>query len=111
MVRKSYIENFSRNLLIHSMSTDFENAVNEWIYAGGDRSPRSRFSEQLLKTDSELRFPGHSENCICGHRIDENCYILNKQTKEILVSGNCCVNKFLPEDNRSKNLHQMWFTA
>ena len=42
-------------------------------------------------------FRAISENCICGHRIDENCYILNKQTKEILVSGNCCIEKFLPE--------------
>jgi hypothetical protein len=32
--------------------------------------------------------------CVCGHEIIEQCYLYKKSTNEILVWGNCCIEKF-----------------
>jgi len=37
-------------------------------------------------------------NCICGHRIRENCIIQNSKTGKKLVVGNVCINQFKEEN-------------
>ena len=44
--------------------------------------------------------PSHKDNCVCGHYIEENCFITNDV--DIIVLGNCCIKKFLPENKSSR---------
>ncbi len=61
-------------------------------YAGGDRQTRHKNYLKLTKIDP----PGHETNCVCGHPIIENCYIYSDRRTDIIVLGNCCINKFVP---------------
>ena len=35
--------------------------------------------------------PGFQEECECGMEIQQQCYIINKKTKQIVVLGNSCI--------------------
>lgn len=57
-----------------------------------------------LKTHCDLSLPGKREYCLCGNAIMENCYLVNKDTVyPVLVSGNCCMRAFLPQDSLKKH--------
>ena len=47
------------------------------------------------------RIRPHTEKCICGHDIKENCWLINEVTKDVIdiapVIGNCCIKNFFPE--------------
>ena len=51
------------------------------------------------KKKTILEFPEHQERCVCGHKIKENCYITKDDS--LLVLGNCCIKKFLPNSGRT----------
>ena len=36
---------------------------------------------------------GHEEWCVCNTPITQQCYIINRETKEVVVLGNCCIEK------------------
>ena len=36
----------------------------------------------------------YEDRCVCNHVITQNCYILNTETKDIKIIGNCCIKKF-----------------
>jgi hypothetical protein len=44
--------------------------------------------------DNNIVWPEISNNCACGHWIIKQCYIQHIETKEIIVVGDCCINKF-----------------
>lgn len=71
----SYIETFTKTLLKHSNSKEYDSAIKEWRSYGIDNE-------------------GEEENCICGHYIKINCLIINIINKNILTVGNCCIKKF-----------------
>ena len=43
--------------------------------------------------------PDAVDECVCGHFIQQNCYITDG--KQILVLGNCCIKKFNPKSSRT----------
>ena len=74
-----------------------------WIYFGGDikKSPyddvgtHHRYFCKRWKDffDKQPIIPW-DDRCVCKHKIFKNCYILNKETKEIQIIGSCCIKKF-----------------
>ena len=36
---------------------------------------------------------GIESRCVCNTRIQQQCYIINRDTKEVVVLGNCCIEK------------------
>lgn len=67
-----------------------------WKYCGGDTGRHYNYYK-ICRKDADL--PGHKDNCVCGHYIEENCYITNGE--RILVLGNCCIKKFVPKHSRT----------
>ena len=40
----------------------------------------------------------HTNKCICGHKIKDNCWLMHAINRDIApVVGNCCIENFLPE--------------
>lgn len=67
--------------------------IKQWFYIGGNRGRHLNKYRTLFG-----EFPNNIErknSCICTHHIEEQCYIKNKITEEILVVGNCCINRFI----------------
>jgi len=73
--------------------------VKKWKYMGGNRTPRHRHWWTLSCPDEP--FPEPVSECVCGHKIVENCYITNEKETEILILGNCCINRFIPKCSRT----------
>ena len=88
---------FIRGLENHNLSLEQINKEG-WGYCGGDRSGRNNHFNLHYKHKYNLKEPPYTSKCICGHDIEENCYITNK--KNILVLGNCCIKRFI--DNSGK---------
>ena len=39
------------------------------------------------------------ENCVCGQKIKELCYLRHKRTKEEVIVGNSCIHQFCEDTN------------
>jgi len=48
----------------------------------------------------DVVIPPLTDECVCTKKIQENCWIMNKENGEVLVVGNRCVNRFLKKENR-----------
>ena len=35
----------------------------------------------------------HACRCVCNTKIKQQCYIINRETKDVVVLGNCCIEK------------------
>ena len=92
----TYIEKFKNNLRDLSVNKDQEDLRIEWKYIGGDKNNK-HILYYTLNTNQEnkdkIDFPHHDDKCLCGHPIVEQCWIRNNISNNILVVGNCCVNK------------------
>tara|TARA_R100001463_G_scaffold134493_1_gene196731 strand:- start:250 stop:783 length:534 start_codon:yes stop_codon:yes gene_type:complete len=49
--------------------------------------------------EHKISIPALVSECVCTHDIEENCWIWNEKTNEVITIGNECVKKFLPEGN------------
>jgi len=59
--------------------------------------------EIIIKKKTFLEiFPKFESNCLCGHEIERQFYIMNKYTQKVKVIGSKCIEKFLPKNNRRK---------
>ena len=72
---------------------------SNYRYCGGSRGRHLNYFK-LISPNEEL--PDLSDECVCRHHIEENCYITNGE--EILILGNCCIKKFIPYKNRTCEL-------
>lgn len=88
---------FAKGLAKHGLSIeDMEN----YKYCGGDTDRHFNYWK-LVNKNNEFATPPHKTECICGHAIEENCYIMHKTEKTILILGNCCIEKFVPDSGRT----------
>ena len=69
---------------------------NNWKYCGGRRGRHLNYFNLCCKNDD---LPEKINECVCGHYIEENCYITDGE--QILVLGNCCIKKFIPKSSRT----------
>lgn len=70
--------------------------VSKWKYCGGNKGRHANYFKLSCPKDDLIEY---TERCICGHLIVENCYITDG--KEILVLGNCCIQRFIPKCSRT----------
>jgi hypothetical protein len=74
------------------------NVVN-YRYAGGDTGRHANYWRTMGRTKAEM--PAHKNICACGHDIDENCFIEHKSTRKLIVLGNCCIKRYIPDSGRT----------
>jgi hypothetical protein len=67
-----------------------EELIN-WKYCGGNTGSHLNYFRLCFGDKEPL--PEHTNKCICGHPITENCYIENGE--ELIVLGSCCVKRFI----------------
>ena len=91
-------EKFIKGLESYGLS--YDDIKNSWKYCGGDTGRHNNYFHVCFPTMSSSDIE-HEEYCICGHYIQENCYITNSTETEILVLGNCCIKKFIPKSTRT----------
>lgn len=74
--------------------------IDEWVYAGGDSGRHLKYFD--IRYSAGKQPPMHSSHCLCSHYIVENCYIENTITNLLVIVGNCCIKKFLNENNKNR---------
>ena len=74
--------------------------IQNWRYCGGSGGGR-HYNYWLLKGYTKEEMPEHVSKCVCGHDIQENCYIENKEDGEIMILGNCCIKRFMTKSGRT----------
>ena len=72
--------------------------IQTYKYAGGDQKSHLDYYKLIYK---DIKLPDHKSSCICGHHIEENCYISNLKNDKIIVLGNCCIKRFVPKSKRT----------
>ena len=89
--KSSYFETLKFNLfLLYNLSYE---EFKLFFYAGGDS--RHHFTYWLMKMNG-VKKPTHTSACICGHYIQENCYVTRALKDIVVVMGNCCIKRFIP---------------
>lgn len=71
--------------------------IKDWKYAGGNKGRHYNYFVMICG-DNAKPLP-HTNNCVCNHYIEENCYIRNGN--DFLILGNCCIKKFIPMNTRT----------
>lgn len=88
-------DRFIKGLLDYDLTYD-EILNGGWKYCGGNKGRHLNYFKLSCKDDD---LPEKNDRCVCGHKIVENCYITNGD--DILVLGNCCIKKFVPNSSRT----------
>lgn len=73
---------------------EIEDVLKNYKYCGGDSD--EHLSKWKLYWDNKtikLSPPPHTNECVCDHHIERQCYITNGI--EVIVVGSCCINNFL----------------
>ena len=71
----------------------------QWKYCGGDKGRHLNYWKLCFPN---YPTPDKVNECVCGHRIEGNCYITDDfNDGEILILGNCCIKKFCPKSSRT----------
>jgi hypothetical protein len=73
--------------------------VRNFKYAGGDKGSHKKYFDLVNKT-TPLTKPPHTDRCVCGHYIKENCYITDGDGT-VLVVGNKCIKRFITKSGRT----------
>lgn len=71
--------------------------LNKFYYIGGEIGIHNKYYKLFTNNAPLLT---HTDKCICGHKIKNNCYITNGDI--ILIIGESCINRFLP--NKKKRI-------
>jgi hypothetical protein len=90
-----YLNKIRNNLDIMGLS--FED-FRKFKYAGGDKSSHLKYFKILF---GNQKLPEHEDECLCGHTIQKNCFVVNENNEKLLVLGNCCIKRFLPKSGRT----------
>jgi hypothetical protein len=67
-------------------------------YAGGDFGHHLNYYKILF---GDKKLPNKEVECLCGHPIKNNCYIVNEENENLMVLGNCCIKRFLSKSGRT----------
>ena len=96
----------------HDHQVSFETLKTKYRFIGSrffdenkDKDTHSHVKrlEQYLSNHPDTQLPSCKSNCLCGAQIQENCYLIHEDNiYPILVSGNCCIRKFLGKETRKK---------
>ena len=90
---------FIAGLKKHKLTYD---EMKDWKYCGGQMREHHNYFRLCF---GAVAFPSQRSKCVCGQDIKENCYITPKIPEDrILVLGNCCIKKFIPDSKRTCEL-------
>ena len=87
-----YLNNFYHGVI--KKGFDADDVFNNWKYAGGDKERHARYAKLMNITP-----PSHTDSCLCGHHIVENCYITDGEN--ILIVGNSCIKRYVKKHTRT----------
>ena len=71
-----------------------------YIYIGGehsDSSPQHYHCWEIFchaEGRSIWNIPSHKDHCVCGEKIQYNCWILDREKNRVRVIGAKCIKKF-----------------
>ena len=68
--------------------------LSTYRYCGGDTQTHHRNYFKLC-FGKDAPTPPYENECVCGHFIEENCYMRDAQSN-IIVLGNCCIKRYMP---------------
>jgi hypothetical protein len=74
-----------------------EDLKKNYKYCGGNQGRHLKYFKLSFQNQKSL--PEYDNKCICGHFIQENCYITDGEN--ILIWGNCCINRFIEKSGRT----------
>lgn len=74
---------------------EYEDIKKNWYYIGGESGHHLNYFRRHYGNEE---IPQHNNNCICGHKIKNNCFISNGEY--VLSIGESCINKFVPKKNK-----------
>lgn len=80
---------------LNKYKVSYDDIVNNWYYMGGEKGHHLNYFRKHYPNDE---IPEHSNNCICGHKIKNNCFITDGVF--VLSIGESCINKFTPVRNK-----------
>lgn len=69
---------------------------NNFKYCGGNRGSHLNYFRLSCPSDD---IPELIDECICGQKIIENCYITDGD--RLVVLGNCCIKRFCEKNSRT----------
>jgi len=98
---------FINGCLLYDPIIDINN-INEYYYMGGNYGSHKKYFELLFPTNE---LPDFSNTCVCGHKIQKNCYISKVEPNlNFYIIGSCCINKFVHNKHRTcsmcRNTHK-----
>tara|TARA_R110002050_G_scaffold114714_1_gene230418 strand:- start:717 stop:1244 length:528 start_codon:yes stop_codon:yes gene_type:complete len=87
----------------------------DWCYFGGGQytteyqkcKQAHHYNYFMIAWPSYFKYepkPGFQEECECGMEIQQQCYIINKKTKQIVVLGNSCIERLRNGTSRTCGL-------
>ncbi len=92
----SLTERFMKGLEEYNMTYE---EVKDWFYCGGSYDAHRDYYFMCFPKSSKL--PEYGDECVCGHKIEKNCYITDSKKSKILILGMCCIKKFICNFSRS----------
>jgi hypothetical protein len=103
--RKDWFDKIKEGLLQHNVS--LEEFLTIYKYTGGDGNRLKDDDDRDSQQDAHIaywvqtrglwsKYPDWVNACICGHWIQENCYVVNiNDDNKLIPLGNCCIKRFL----------------
>ena len=98
-----FLERFKKGLM-NWYGFTLEELTENYKYCGGDggnKEKSSHYNYWVLQF-GDKDFPYKEFECICGHDIVENCFMVDKTRKKFIHMGNCCIKRFMPENKSSR---------
>ena len=86
---------FIEGLQNHNLTYD---EVKDWSYCGGNKGRHLKYFKMCCKN---FDLPVSMNTCVCGHPIEENCFIQDRKKKYLLTLGTCCIKRFIPKSSRT----------
>ena len=97
------------NLKINLVKFTGTDDLSQFLYAGGaeikyDMSKQFKtelwrkhwtYYTQFSKYHPNLVIPPLTNKCPCHHKITVNCWIYHPKTDQIIVIGDCCIERFM----------------
>lgn len=86
--------------------------IQDWYYVGGGHTNNPYrnmiLNQKYLRYYPKAKIPPLTDECVCGHRIQENAFISNG--KQLLILGSCCVKRFTEKGTKQvcKGCKQLW---
>jgi len=97
--KDSHISSNSLHDKLKSKLGNFEDYENMGFYIDTLNTKKNHYMRAMEKYDPNIKWPDFTNECECGRRIQQQCYIRHKMTKVIYVIGNCCIKKFNVKKN------------